>query len=79
MGLQSSVGIAVGISAVLPTTHDAEVATGFPSLTYTAAGKLSAAAPMTGTKDVATFDNLTTITALRLSRPTRRKALWATC
>ncbi|MDH4541068.1 MULTISPECIES: hypothetical protein [Sulfitobacter] len=60
MGLQSSVGIAVGISATLPTTHDAEVATGFPSLTFTAAGKLNAAAPMTGTKDVATFDNLTT-------------------
>lgn len=60
MGLQSSVGIAVGVSAALPTTHDAEGATGFPSLTYTAAGKLNASPPMTGTKDVATFDNLTT-------------------
>ena len=60
MGLQSSVGIAVGVSATLPSTHDAEAATGFPSLTYTGAGKLNSAAPMTGTKDVATFDNLTT-------------------
>ncbi|UOA14523.1 hypothetical protein [Sulfitobacter dubius] len=60
MGLQSSVGIAVGVSATLPSTHDDEAATGFPSLTYTAAGKLNSTAPMTGTKDVATFDNLTT-------------------
>lgn len=60
MALQSSIGIAVGVSATLPTTHDDEAATGFPSLTFTACGKLSAAAPMTGTKDVATFDNLTT-------------------
>lgn len=57
MGLQSSVGIAVGVSASLPASHDA---TGFAALTFTPCGKLSAAAPMTGTYDVATFDNLTT-------------------
>lgn len=60
MGLQSSIGIAVAISAALPTTHDAEAATGFPSLTFTAGGKLNAAPPMNGTRDIATFDNLTT-------------------
>ena len=57
MGLQSSIGIAVGISATMPATHDAA---GFDALTFTAGGKLNTAAPMTGTKDVATFDNLTT-------------------
>jgi len=60
MALQSSVGIKVGVSAVLPTTHDGEAVTGFPGMTYIPCGKLSAAAPMTGTKDVATFDNLST-------------------
>ena len=57
MALQSSVGVAVGISATLPATHDN---VGMAALTFTACGKLSTAAPMTGTKDVATFDNLTT-------------------
>jgi len=57
MALQSSVGVTVGVSSSLPATHDD---TGFEALTFTACGKLSAAAPMTGTKDVATFDNLST-------------------
>lgn len=57
MALQSSVGITVGVSATLPATHDAA---GFAALTFTPCGKLSAAAPMTGTYDVATFDNLST-------------------
>jgi len=57
MALQSSVGVSVGVSAGLPATHDS---VGFAALTFTACGKLSTAAPMTGTKDVATFDNLTT-------------------
>ena len=60
MGLQSSVGITVGVSATLPTTHDDDATDGFPSLTFTACGKLNAAPPMTGTRDIANFDNLST-------------------
>lgn len=57
MALQSSVGIAVAVSATLPASHDA---TGFAALTFTPCGKLNTPPAMTGTKDVATFDNLTT-------------------
>ena len=57
MGLQSSVGITVGVSATLPATLDS---TGFGALTMTSGGKLSAPPPMSGKKDVATFDNLST-------------------
>lgn len=60
MGLQSSVGITVGVSATLPTTHDDNVTTGFPGMTYTGCGKLNASPPMTGTRDIASFDNLST-------------------
>lgn len=60
MALQSSVGIKVGVSATLPTTHDDDATDGFPSLTYTSCGKLNAAPPMTGTRDIANFDNLST-------------------
>jgi hypothetical protein len=60
MALQSSVGIKVGVSAILPTTHDDAATTGFPGMTYTNAGKLNAAPPMTGTRDIANFDNLST-------------------
>ncbi len=60
MALQSSVGITVGVSATLPTTHDDDPTDGFPSLTFTACGKLNASPPMTGTRDIANFDNLST-------------------
>jgi len=60
MALQSSVGITVGVSATLPTSHDDDASNGFPSLTFTACGKLNAAPPMTGTRDIASFDNLST-------------------
>jgi len=60
MALQSSVGITVGVSATLPTTHDDDAVTGFPGMTYTACGKLNASPPMTGTRDIANFDNLST-------------------
>jgi len=60
MALQSSVGIKVGVSATLPTTHDDTAVTGFPGMTYINCGKLNSPPPMTGTKDVATFENLST-------------------
>jgi hypothetical protein len=60
MALQSSVGITVGVSATLPTSHDDDGTTGFPSLTYTSCGKLSAPPAMTGTFDITTFDDLST-------------------
>ncbi|MBQ0802989.1 MAG: hypothetical protein KBT76_14755 [Sulfitobacter litoralis] len=57
MGLQSSVGIKVGVSATMPATHDS---VGFAALTFINCGKLNGAPAMTGTKDVATFDDLST-------------------
>lgn len=60
MALQSSVGIKVGVSATLPATHDDAATTGFPGMTYINCGKLNTPPPMTGTKDVATFENLST-------------------
>lgn len=60
MALQSSVGITVGVSATLPTTHDDDGTTGFPGMTYTACGKLSGTPSMTGTFDITTFDDMST-------------------
>lgn len=57
MALQQAVGIAVGLSATLPASHDS---TGFAALTYTAVGKLGSVPDMTGEHDIATFDNLGT-------------------
>jgi len=57
MALQSSVGITVGVSATLPSTHDDS---GFGGLTYISAGKLSDVPPMTGVFDTAAFDNMST-------------------
>ena len=60
MALQSSVGITVGVSATLPTTHDDDATTGFPGMTYIACGKLSGTPSMTGVFDTTSFDNLST-------------------
>jgi hypothetical protein len=57
MALQSSIGLAVGVSASLPPTHDSS---GFSGLTFVACGKVSTAPTMTGINDTATFDDLTT-------------------
>jgi len=57
MALQSSVGITVGVSDTLPSTHDAS---GFGGLTFTASGKLSDVPPMAGIFDTAAFDDLST-------------------
>lgn len=57
MALLSSVGITVGVSAVMAATHDAA---GMGALTFTPCGKLSAPPPMSGAKEFATFDNLST-------------------
>ena len=60
MALQSSVGITVGVSATLPTTHDDDASTGFPGMTYIACGKLSGPPSMTGVFDTASFDDIST-------------------
>lgn len=57
MALQQAVGTTAGVSVTLPATHDAA---GFGALTYPAIGKISTVPNLTGTYDIATFDNLGT-------------------
>lgn len=60
MAMQGSVGAAVAVSTTLPTTHDTNETTGFPSVTPTPVGRISSVPDLRGTFDVATFDDLTT-------------------
>jgi len=57
MALQQAVGAALAVSASLPATHDS---TGFEALTPTSVGYINSIPSLDGTRDVATFDDLTT-------------------
>lgn len=60
MPLQQSVGASIGVSANLPTSHNADASTGFPSLTFTKVGRINGYPSLDGTYDVATFTDLET-------------------
>lgn len=57
MALQQAVGATIGWSASLPATHDAA---GMGALAPTAVGKVNSVPDLDGTRDIATFDNLST-------------------